>query len=78
MVKRYNKVSLLYLRYMEYRLYFPTNALLLRQNKKGGGNVNNLYEQLKERLSLIANMYDIIRIIDPISKSHMVIKNNQI
>jgi len=44
----------------------------------GGFKMNKLYEKVKERLSLIDNMYDIIRIIDPINKNIINISNNEI
>jgi len=40
--------------------------------------MNKLYENVKEKLSLIENMYDIIRIIDPINKNIIDIKNGEI
>ncbi|MCE5222299.1 MAG: diguanylate cyclase [Clostridium sp.] len=40
--------------------------------------MNKLYENVKEKLSLIENMYDIIRIIDPINKNIIDIKNDEI
>ena len=39
--------------------------------------MNELYEKVKEKLSIIENMYDIIRIIDPINKNILSIKNNE-
>lgn len=38
--------------------------------------MNGLYEKVKEKLSLIENMYDMIRIIDPVNKSAINTKNN--
>ena len=40
--------------------------------------MDEVYENAKEKLSLIENMYDIIRIIDPINKNIINIKNDEI
>jgi len=40
--------------------------------------MNELYKKVKERLSLRDNMYDNIRIIDPINKNIICISNNEI
>jgi len=37
-----------------------------------------LYEQVKERLSITDNMYDIIRVIDPNNKNIIIINDNKI
>lgn len=39
--------------------------------------MNELYEKVKEELSIVENMYDIIRIIDPINKNILNIKTNE-
>jgi len=44
----------------------------------GGLKVRELYEKIKEILSLRDNMYDSIRIIDPINKNIICISNNEI
>ncbi|BCZ45987.1 hypothetical protein psyc5s11_20540 [Clostridium gelidum] len=40
--------------------------------------MNKLYEKAKEKLSLLDNMYDVIRIIDPINKNIINISNDEI
>lgn len=40
--------------------------------------MDRLYEKAKEKLSLLDNMYDVIRIIDPINKNIINISNNEI
>lgn len=40
--------------------------------------MNKLYEKVKEKLSLLDNMYDVIRIIDPINKNILNISNDKI
>ena len=40
--------------------------------------MNRLYEKAKEKLSLLDNMYDVIRIIDPINKNIINISNNEV
>jgi len=53
-------------------------VFLCKKTKRGGGKINDLYEQVKERLSLIEDMYDIIGIVDPINKNLTIIKDDEI
>jgi two-component system cell cycle response regulator len=59
-------------------IYVKLISLLYILIRIGGSKMNKLYEKVKERLSLIDNMYDIIRIIDPINKNIINISNNEI
>jgi len=44
----------------------------------GGFKMNELYEKVRKKLSIIENMYDGIRIINPINKNIISIKNDEI
>lgn len=48
-------------------------------NKYKGGIINmDIVEQVKERLSIFVNLYDMLRIVDPIKKKTIILKDNQV
>jgi hypothetical protein len=52
--------------------------VIQKLNFHGGGQQMNLGHEIKKRLSIFKNFYDVIRVMDPINKTSYIITENEV